>query len=139
MKFFSQFSHMKSNKLVIRINRPVHDVFLFTITPPNSARWIPNIIKEETNEWPVRVGTVYTLQTKSGAVSKVAIDDVRDDERVEWVSPDRNYHCRYMFQNAGKNMTELRYHEWVNEGQLEEPFNERTLGTLKSVLENRSA
>lgn len=126
---------MKDNKLSVRINKPVHEVYLFTITPPNSIRWIDDVIGEETNEWPVNEGTVYTLQTKEGAFSEVTVTDLKSDEFVEWVSKDHNYHCRYSFKSINKNMTELEYFEWVDTGELIEPFSLEILRKLKSVLE----
>lgn len=126
---------MKDNKLSVRINKPVHEVYLFTIPPPNSTRWIDGVISEETNEWPVRKGTVYTLQTKEGDFSEITIIDLKSDEFVEWISKDRNYNCRYSFKPISETMTELEYYEWVNTGKLVAPFTLKTLQTLKSVLE----
>ncbi len=45
---------MQKNKLDIKINKPVSEVFKFTITPPNSAKWIPRVINEETSDWPIK-------------------------------------------------------------------------------------
>lgn len=126
---------MKNNKLTIRINKPVHEVYLFTITPPNSTRWIDGVISEETNEWPVKKGTVYVLQTREGTFSEVTVTDIKSDKFVEWVSKDHNYHCRYSFKSINKNMTELEYFEWVDTGELIEPFSLEILQILKSVLE----
>ncbi len=126
---------MKDNKLTIRINKPVHEVYLFTITPPNSTQWIPSVVKEEINEWPVKRETVYTLQTKEGTFSEVTVADIKSDEFIEWISKDRNYHCRYSFKPINENMTELEYYEWIDDGELKEPFTLKILQKLKSVLE----
>ena len=126
---------MKDNKLIIQVNKPAREVYLFTITPPNSILWIDDVIGEETNEWPVKEGTVYTLQTKEGAFSEVTVTDIKSDEYVEWISKDRNYHCRYTFKSINENITELEYYEWVGDGEIKEPFTLETLQKLKSVLE----
>lgn len=126
---------MQNNTLTIRINKPIHEVFTFGITPPNSTRWIPDVVKEETNEWPVAKGTVYTLQTKEGTVSEVTVFDIKTDEFVEWISKDRNYHCKYSFTPINGNVTELEYHEWVDNGDITDPFTAVTLNKLKTVLE----
>lgn len=126
---------MKDNKLTIRINRLLHDVFKFTITPPNSTLWIDGVTSEETNEWPVKVGTIYKLQDKEGKHSEVIVTNIKEDELVEWVSKDQNYHCRYTFKPIDQNTTELEYYEWVDKENLEEPFTLQTLLKLKSVLE----
>ncbi len=76
------------------------------------------------------------MQTKEGVFSEVTVADIKSDEFVEWISKNRNYHCRYSFNLVNENMTELEYHEWVDDGELKEPFTLETLQTLKSVLEN---
>jgi hypothetical protein len=126
---------MKDNKLTIRINKPVHEVYLFTITPPNSTRWIAGIIDESADEWPIRKGTVYTLRTKAGVISEVTVNEIKCDSFIEWISKDRNYHCKYTFKPIDENLTILEYSEWVGIGELIEPFTIGTLQTLKSALE----
>ena len=128
---------VNENKLTIRINRPVHEVFTFAITPPNSTRWINSIVKEETNEWPISIGTIYKLQDKNGGFSEVVVTAIRENKFVEWVSKDQVYHCRYTFNSIDKNTSELEYHEWVDEGELEEPFTLDVLEKLKSVVESQ--
>ena len=41
---------MKSNKLTIKIKKPVQEVFLFTTDPKNTPLWVDDCVKEETNE-----------------------------------------------------------------------------------------
>ena len=69
---------MRDNKIVVVINRPLKDVFLFTITPSNTPIWIPNIEQEETNEWPVKVGSVYKNAGKDGHWSEYLVTDIQD-------------------------------------------------------------
>ena len=128
---------MKENKLTIRINKSVHEVFTFTITPPNSTRWIDSIVKEETNEWPVRIGTIYKLQDKNGEFSEVVVMAIKENKFVEWVSKDQVYHCCYTFKSIDKNTSELEYYEWVDEGELEGPFTSDVLEKLKSLVESQ--
>ena len=129
---------MKTNQLTIHINKPVNQVFAFTITPPNSTKWIPNIIKEETDQWPIRVGTVYKLQDKSGSYSQVTVVSIEENQHIEWISADHIYHCRYTYQPINENATELEYSEWVNQGKIESPFTTEVLVKLKSVIENQN-
>jgi len=125
---------VQENKLTIQISKPVNEVFVFTITPPNSTRWIPDVITEETNEWPICVGTVYKLQTKKG-IHEVFVTAIKENEIMEWVSKDKNYHCRYSYKSLDENTTELEYYEWKNQGQLDEPFSREILKKLKAVVE----
>ncbi len=126
---------MENNKLIIRINKPIQEVFAFAITPPNSALWIPSVDKEETNEWPIRIGTIYKLQNNKGELSEVIVVNLRENEIVEWISKDKNYHCRYTFKIIDNNISELEYAEWVDEGQIDKPFTLEVLEKLKFVLE----
>ncbi len=128
---------MKSNILRIQISKSVHEVFIFTITPPNSKLWINSIKQEKTNEFPIRVGTVYKLQDEKGTWSEVTVTAIKENEFVEWISKDKNYHCRYTYKPIDDNTTKLIYNEWTKKGKLAEPFTFKTLETLKFVLENR--
>lgn len=128
---------MRDNKLTIRINKPVQEVFAFTITPPNSTLWINSIDKEETNEWPIRVGTMYKLQDNKGEYSEVIVTAIKENKIVEWVSKNKNYHCRYTYRSIDKNTSELEYFEWVDKGELEDPFDLKILQKLKSVIKTQ--
>lgn len=125
---------MKANKLVVSFNKPVHEVFLFTITPPNSTKWIPDVINEETNEWPVKIGTVYKLQTRTGSF-EVTVTKFKENNIVEWTSADKNFHCTYMYRPIDEKTSELEYYEWVDTDELDEPFTLPVLEKLKSVVE----
>ncbi len=126
---------MKNNKLVIRINKAVDDIFAFVTTSPNSTRWINSITREETNEWPVQIGTIYKLWDEKGNISEMKIADIKSNEMVEWISEDRNYHCRYILKNIDKNISEFEYYEWVDRGIINNPFTPETLEKLKKELE----
>lgn len=109
---------MKVNKLSIRINKFLQEVFQFTITPPNSTYWINDIIEEKTNEWPIKVGTIYRLKNKNGDCTEVSVVAFEDNDMVEWESKDKNYHCRYSFRSINNNATILEYLEWVDKGEI---------------------
>lgn len=126
---------MKENKLKILINKPVSEVFNFVITPPNSSLWISSIVNEKTNEWPIRKGTKYILQNKDKEFDEMTVAAIRENGMVEWVSEDKNYHCRYKFYQIDDNTTEFEYFEWVGKGELEEPFTIEILNNLKLIIE----
>jgi len=129
-------NNMKKNKLIVEINRPIDKVFKFTITPPNSSKWIPGVVKEETNEWPIRIGTVYKLTDKDGKSSEVVVKAIKENVMVEWITRDKNYHCRYTYKPVNEDLSKLEYFEWVDTGDIEEPFTQSTLESLKKALED---
>jgi hypothetical protein len=129
---------MQTITITIRINRSVRDVFAFTTTPPNSTLWISSFAKEATSEWPIRVGTIYKLENQQGERSEYTVTALKENELFELVSADNNYHVRYTYRSVDDNSSELAYYEWVDQGELEEPFTAETLEKLKYILENSS-
>ena len=127
---------MKSNKLTIQIDKPIVEVFAFTINPKNTSLWIESLVKEQTNEWLVKVGTIYRNQNKSGKWSEYTVSNILENRIFELVSKDRNYHVRYTYKALDDKTCKLEYYEWVDKGQLEEPFTLDTLKKLKVVMES---
>lgn len=127
---------MKENKLTITINKPITDVFEFTINPDKTPEWINSIVSEQTNEWPPRVGTIYKNKGPSGPWATYVVTKYEDSKEFELNKQDGStYHVNYKYTQCPEGGTELIYHEWVTEGQLEDPLTQDTLANLKNALE----
>lgn len=123
---------MKDNKLTIQINKPLAEVFAFCITPPKVKLWVPDIINETTNEWPAKVGTIYTEYKNDGTSFHIIVTDYKENEYIEWKTEDDKYHVRYTFTPINQNTIQLEY---VETGEVNEPFTQEVLEKLKQVLE----
>lgn len=129
---------MKSNKLVIQINKPAKVVFSFYINPRNTPLWIDSIVAEETSDWPIKVGTIYKNQNKDRIWTEYLVTGLKENELFELTTKDGNYHVRYTHRPLDDNFSELEYYEWVDNGEIAEPFTQNILQTLKEVIESLS-
>jgi hypothetical protein len=126
---------VRENKLTIQINKPVEDIWDFTTNPKNTPKWI-NVIQEETSEWPIKAGTVYRNQGKDGKWNTFTMTELEQYKYFVMLGSDNNYHCKYTFRDLGDGKSELEYYEWMENGELEEPFTLDILEKLKSVVES---
>lgn len=126
---------MKENKITIIIQAPVPEVFSFTTNPVNTPKWIESITKEETNEWPVKIGSIYKNLDNSGTWNKYILVNIAENNVFELKSEDGNYWVRYTYNQISLNESSLEYYEGVNNGDIKEPFTKETLEKLKGVIE----
>jgi hypothetical protein len=93
------------------------------------------MVKEETSGWPVKVGTVYRNKNRQGEWSEYTLTELTKNKSFEMTSKDGNYHVRYRLTPVDSKTTELEYYEWVDSGELEEPFTLKILKKLRQVIE----
>lgn len=127
---------MKDNKLTIRINKPAQEIIAFTLNPKNSPVWIESLIKEEASDWPVKVGTIYRNQNRNSEWNEYVLTELKEDG-FTMTQKNRDYHVRYTLTPINTKTTEFEYYEWVNSGELQDPFTQDVLEKLKKILENK--
>lgn len=128
---------MKDNKLTIKIEKPSNVVFAYYTNPKNTPLWWDAVTIEETSEWPIKIGTTCKSQSKeSGDWSEFTVTDLKENGVFELTSKDGKYHVRYTHKPIDNNSMELEYYEWVDEGNLDDPFTMETLNLLKTAIEN---
>lgn len=125
---------MKENKLTIKIKKPLYRVFELTINPDFTPEWI-DIVEEEKAEYPIKVGTTYSNKGKTGDWNEYVVSDFVENKVFELKSLNSPYVVRYTYERISDDETELTYHEWMNEGELTEPFEMKHLEKLKEILE----
>ena len=126
---------MKRNRLTIRINKPSATVFAYYTNPKNTPLWWDAVTVEETSDWPIHVGTIYRSRSVSGNWSEFTVSELKENEIFELTSKDRNYHVRYTHSVISSKVVELEYLEWVDRGELEDPYRLETLEKLKTAIE----
>lgn len=129
---------MKDKKLFITINKPVSEVFSFTLNPDKTPLWVGSIIKEQTNESPTRLGTIYRNVGTTGVWSEYVVTAFEKDSMFTFSKKNDVYHVRYTFAPRENNSTLLEYYEWVDEGNLDEPFTIEILEKLRKIIESNS-
>ena len=60
-----------------------------------------------------------------------AVTELKENEIFELSSD--NYHVRYTYKEID-HCTEMEYFEWVDNGDLEDPFTNKTMEKLKEVI-----
>ncbi|MFH1030852.1 MAG: hypothetical protein V1770_06380, partial [bacterium] len=122
------------NKIVIKIKKEVKEVFEYSIDPAHTPLWSSSITKEETNEWPVRMGTVYKNSNSEGKWSEYVVSGFERNKIFELTSEDGNYHVRYTYSSNDAG-TVMEYFEWVDNGELDEPYDRKHLEKLRNLIE----
>lgn len=126
---------MKENKLAIRINKPASEVFEFVTNPANTPKWIDFITKEQANESPPKLGTIYKNQNKAGEWSDYEVTAFEQNKMFVMSRRNNGYHVKYTIMELGDGITDLEYYEWMASGELGEPFTMSPLQKLKTILE----
>lgn len=125
---------MREQTLKITINKPVENVFAFTINPENTPKWIDAVIIEETNEWPPRLGTIYRNKGQDGTWRELQMTTYEENKTFVMSSND-GFHIRYHFSALDENTTKYTCTIWMDEGELQHTFTMEVLEKLKQQIE----
>lgn len=126
---------MRDITVTIQINKPLPDVFAFTINPKNTSLYVDSILVEETNEWPVKKGSIYRNKRKNSEWSEYEITEFKENELFELRKKDADTVVRYTFKPIAKLITELEYYVKMEVGELDEASIKKIVEKLKAVLE----
>lgn len=126
---------MKDKRLTIIIEKPVNEVFDFTVNPENTPKWIEGIVLEKINETPPRLGTIYRNKSKDGSWNEYKMTAFEANKMFELTRISGNYHVRYTFTPTHEGHCNFEYYEWVDEGELDDTVSQQVLDTLKNVME----
>jgi hypothetical protein len=130
---------MKENRIKVIINKPIDEVFAYTINPLNTPKWISFVAEETISEYPIAIWTVYKNRSHNS--------DSRDNYTVINLKPNHIFHLfdaknwynvRYTYSMINNGETELEYFEWMDSGEhLSNPFDMIHLMKLKEVMETK--
>jgi len=126
---------MKENRISIVINKPVQEVFTFTIDPNNTPKWIDGIKEEQISEQPVKVGTIYKNTNNGKDWNVYQVIEFEKNKVFTLKQQGSSYHVRYTYEPLNELMTKLTYFEWNKEG-IANPFSIQALEKLKAIIEN---
>lgn len=133
---------MKPLTQTTTINKPPQEVFDFCINPENTPKWVGAITQEQSNEWPVRLGTVYRNQRQDGSWSEYEVIGLKPNELFTIRQKDDGFSVKYVFTPVGDSATKLEYSVWKDNGELSSSLTEEVLGDmlgkLKEVIEAKA-
>ena len=127
---------MKENKLSIRINKPVSEVFDGTIDPVSTPKWISSIVEEKV-DFPIKLGSTYQNTNDGKSWNMYTVSQFEQNKVFELTDNNSLYRVKYSYTPISDTETELEYFEWMQEGELEYPLAIESLEKLKHVIESR--
>ena len=124
----------KENKISVVINKPISEVFEFTINPENTPKWIEHIKDEQVNERPIKIGTIYKNTNNGKNWDTYRVVEFNKNKLFTLKKQKSSYQVSYIYESLGASKTKLTYFEQDEKG-LKDPFSVRVLEKLKSVIE----
>lgn len=127
---------MKENKLTIFINKPIKDVFEYSLESNNVPKWIDSVKEEIPLERPVKLGTkLKNIGVGSNIWNEYEMIDFQPPITFTLKRLNGDYFVRYtcIEKNGG---TEFEYFEWA-QNELDGLMEMEALEKLKKLLEEQ--
>jgi len=100
---------MKTNEIRIEIERPIKDVFEYTLEPQNKSIWCSIITEESVDTEQIGITSIYRNNLGSFKVS-----DYERNIFLELMSLDEKIQGSYSFRKRDDNTTELKYKKTID-------------------------
>lgn len=126
---------MKENKLTIFINKPVKEVFEYSLESNNVPKWIISIKEEIPSERPVKLGTkLKNIGVNSASWNQYEMIDFQPPKTFTLKRLNGDYYVRYtcIEKDGG---TDFEYFEWAENGDLDGLMEIDALELLKKLIE----
>ena len=126
---------MKENKLTIFINKPVKEVFEYSLESNNVPKWINSIKEEIPEERPVKLGTkLRNIGVDSQEWNKYEVIDFQPPRTFTLKRLNGDYFVKYTCTEKD-NGPEFEYFEWAEYGELDGLMEMSALELLKELIE----
>lgn len=126
---------MKENKLTIFINKPVKEVFEYSLESNNVPKWINSIKEEIPEERPVKLGTkLINIGVDSQEWNKYEVIDFQPPRTFTLKRLNGDYFVKYTCTEKD-NGTEFEYFEWAEYGELDGLMEMSAFELLKELIE----
>lgn len=126
---------MKDNKLTIFIDKPINEVFEYSLESNNVPKWITSIKEEIPSERPVKLGTkLKNIGVNSDVWNEYEVIDFQPPKTFTLKRLKGDYFVRYTCIEKD-NGTEFEYYEWAEKGNLDDLMGMEALEILKKLIE----
>ena len=126
---------MKENRLNIFINKPVKEVFDYSLESNNVPKWILSIKEEIPLERPVVKGTkLKNIGVNSNQWNEYEVIDFEQNKTFTLRRLNGDYFVRYTCTEKD-NGTDFEYFEWAENGELDGLMEMSALELLKRNIE----
>ena len=127
---------MRENKLTIFINKPIKEVFDYSLESNNVPKWITSIKEEIPEERPVKIGTqLRNIGINGKEWNKYKMIEFNPPKTFTLKRLNGDYFVKYTCSEKDEG-TEFEYFEWAENGDLDGLMEMSALELLKEQIEN---